>query len=264
MLQKRYQGFLKTRVLWESESVFNLKQLEIESPNSSIDISVDSSLRLGKYIERLVAFELQQHNNISVIAENVQIQEGKNTLGELDCLLIKNNQPVHLEIIYKFYLYDAVVGETEIDHFIGPNRKDSLIEKLIKLKEKQLPLLRSNTCKPYLDALGLKAESMVQQVYFKAQLFIPYRNQNILLDTLNNACVVGFYITKKELNEFIDCKFYVPIKKDWLIIPHTNVNWLNFNDFRAFADSYFEQKFSALCWVKFKNGNIKKIFIVSC
>ena len=219
-------------------------------------------MRLGKYIERLVSFELQQQTDISILSENIQIQDDKITLGELDCLIIKNNTPIHLEIIYKFYLYDDTVGKTEIEHFIGPNRKDSLTEKLVKLKNKQLPLLFSKACQPYLEELKLKLETISQQVYFKAQLFLPYTMQNIQLKTLNNNCIIGFYITKTDLDNFSNCKFYIPVKKDWLIIPHANVTWKNFNDFKTIVELYFEKKFSALCWVKHKNGVIKKMFLV--
>ncbi|WP_136480360.1 DUF1853 family protein [Cognatitamlana onchidii] len=262
MHQKRYEGFLRTPCLWENDSLFELKQFEIKSVLKKIDLSIDSKLRLGKYIERFVSFQLQNTNSISVIAENVQIQQEKITLGELDCILKKNNQPIHLEIIYKFYVYNPAVGTTEIDHVIGPNRKDSLIEKLEKLKEKQLPLLYSETCKPYISELGLNTEDISQQVYFKTQLFLPFKNQNIKLKTLNNECIVGFYISKNELIEFSECKFYIPIKKDWLVIPHPNVDWLNFQAFKVVAEAYLQQQYSPLCWVKFKNGTITKMFLV--
>ncbi|TYA70022.1 DUF1853 family protein [Seonamhaeicola marinus] len=262
MLQKRYQGFLATPCLWYKNSVFDLNQFEITSSSSKINFQIDESLRLGKYVERFVSFELAQHPNISVLAENIQILKDKITLGELDCLLLKDDQPIHLEIIYKFYLYDASVGNTEIEHFIGPNRKDALIEKLNKLKDKQLPLLHSKTCKPYLDRLNLRAENILQEVYFKAQLFLPYHNQDIQLQELNNDCVIGYYITRIDLADFEDCKFYIPTKKDWLIQPHPNVDWLNFNSFKTIATTYFESQFSTLCWVKFKNGALKKMFLV--
>ncbi|GAA4232918.1 hypothetical protein GCM10022291_08740 [Postechiella marina] len=260
MLTKRYEGYLNTPCLWQNDEVFNLRQLSIASIYTKIDIQIDNSLRLGKYIERLVSFELKQHAGISILAENIQIQKDKRTLGELDCLLLKDDKPIHLEIIYKFYLYDESVGNNEIAHFIGPNRKDALIEKLTKLKEKQLPLLYSSSCKPYLDTF--KAEDFSQQVYFKAQLFLPYTKQNIRLKTLNNACVIGCYITEKDLNDFKHCKFYIPTKKDWLITPHANIAWKNFDDFKIIANGYFKEKFSTLCWVKCKNGSLKKIFLV--
>ncbi|MEC3906643.1 DUF1853 family protein [Tamlana sp. 2201CG12-4] len=261
-LQKRYEGFLKTPFLWKKDVVFSLNQYETTPTPHNINISVNPKLRLGKYVEQLVSFELRQQENISIIAENIQIQQEKTTLGELDCLLLKNTTPIHLEIIYKFYLYDTSIGSTETEHFIGPNRKDALIEKLLKLKDKQLPLLYSSSCRSYLETFGLKAENIAQQVYFKAQLFVPYTNQNIQLKILNNDCVMGFYITKKELDNFTDCKFYTPIKKDWLVLPHTNVNWLTFNDFKVLSKDYVEQNFSTLFWVKLKNGIIKKAFFV--
>ena len=262
MIQKRYEGYLQTPCLWINGAIFNLHPFEIKSKSNKIEMALDENLRLGKYVERLVSFELGQQNNISVISENIQIQDNKTTLGELDCLLLKNNKPIHLEIIYKFYLYDDSVGHSEIDHFIGPNRKDSLKEKLTKLKEKQLPLLYSNACKSYLNKLDLEAENMSQQVYFKAQLFLPFSNQNMTLKTLNTDCVIGFYINQNELDQFNDCKFYIPNKKDWLILPHKNVNWLDFQSFKTITQDYFEQKFSALCWVKFNNGVLKKLFLV--
>jgi len=262
MLQKRYKDFLNTPHLWQNKAVFDLKQFDTSSLSHKIDITIDENLRLGKYVERLISFELQQHENISVLAENIQIQQDKITLGELDCLLLKNDKPIHLEIIYKFYLYDASVGTSEIDHFIGPNRKDSLIEKITKLKEKQLPMLYSDACKPYLDALNLESEKITQQVYFKAQLFVPFANQNVQLKTLNSDCIVGFYINRDNLEEFANYKFYIPNKKDWLQLPHTHVTWLYFHRFKEVAQNYFEQKFSTLCWIKCNNGELKKIFLV--
>lgn len=262
MIQKRYEGFLSTPFLWKSDIVSNLNPFEIVSKSDKISIRIDEKLRLGKYVERFVSFELGQQENISILAENIQIQHNKITLGELDCLLLKNNKPIHLEVVYKFYLYDTSFGETEIEHFIGPNRKDSLNEKIIKLKDKQLPLLYSGACKKYLKTLNLKSEDISQQVYFKAQLFVPLSSLDIQLKTLNTNCIAGFYINKNQLDQFNDCKFYLPKKKDWLVTPHTHVTWLNFNEFEIVAKDYFEQQFSPLCWVKLKNGTLKKIFLV--
>jgi hypothetical protein len=262
MLQKRYEGYLKTPCLWKNNALLDLKPFEINPEYHKIDIDIDEKLRLGKYVERLVSFELAQHEKIHVIAENIQIQDNKTTLGELDCLLFKNDICIHLEIVYKFYLHDVSVGTNEIEHFIGPNRKDSLKEKLTKLKEKQLPLLYNDATETYLKSLELKKNIIKQAVYFKAQLFVPYLNTNIKLKKLNPDCVVGFYINQNQLHQFTDCKFYIPNKKDWLIIPYQNVNWILFDAFRSIAKDYFEQQFSPLCWIKFKNGALKKMFLV--
>lgn len=263
MIQKRYDGFLSTPFLWKNDAVLGLTQFNTPSTKSTVfNLSINNKLRLGKYIEHFVLFELNTYDDISVLAENIQIQDDKRTIGELDCLFLKNNQPVHLEIVYKFYLYDNSKEANEIHCFIGPNKKDSLFEKVTKLKNKQLPLLHTNTCKPYLEALNLLADNVKQYVYFKAQLFVPFSNQNIVLHTLNTDCIVGYYIKKQELVALKTSKFFIPCKKDWLVIPHPNVKWMNFDLFTVKVEDYFTRKFSPMCWVKFKNGKLNKMFVV--
>ena len=247
--------------MWNGAIIYALNQFDIESKSTKFDAEINEKLRLGKYIERLVSFQLKQEESISIICENIQIQQNKITLGELDCIIKKENTVIHLEIIYKFYLFDESVGTTEIDHFIGPNRKDSLKEKLEKLSKKQLPLLYSDECKTYLNSINLEASEMEQQVYFKAQLFVPFQHQN-KLSTLNKNCIAGFYCNLKELHQFTDCKFYIPIKKDWIIIPHKNVSWLKFDEFDIELIEYINRKFSPLCWLKKQNGEILKFFMV--
>lgn len=262
LLQKRYEGFLQTPCLWKDHTVFDLEQFKIDKKSTQINIEIDEKIRLGKYIERLVSFQLVQENAIDILCENVQIQKEKRTLGELDCILKQENTVIHLEIIYKFYLYDAVVGNSEIEHFIGPNRKDSLLEKLTKLKEKQLPLLYSDECKTYLSSINLESSKMQQQVYFKAQLFVPFSNRKIQLRQLNTDCICGFYIHKNEIHQFVNDKFYIPNKKDWIVIPHENVNWISHTNFLPIAEEYAQKKFSPLCWMKQHNGEILKMFLV--
>ncbi|WP_299665272.1 DUF1853 family protein [uncultured Polaribacter sp.] len=261
-IQKRFEGFLQTSCLWNGNTVYELDQFYIQLKSTKIDLEINENLRLGKYIERFVSYQLAQDLSVEIISENIQIQQEKRTLGELDCIVLRDQKTIHLEIIYKFYLYHASVGETEIEHFIGPNRKDSLVEKLSKLKEKQLPLLYSDECSAYLSTLNLNAKNMEQQVYFKAQLFVPYANLNIQLKQLNLDCIVGFYINQKELKQFSNCKFYIPNKKDWLVIPNQNVPWLNYTDFNQKSNDYLERQFSPLCWLKKQNGEIKKFFLV--
>ena len=209
----------------------------------------------------MVSFELASHKNIRILAENVQIQNGKTTLGELDCLLKKDKQVIHLEIVYKFYLYDDHIGDSEIDHFIGPNRKDALTEKLSKLKNKQLPLLHTAPCRDYLKTLGLRIDDIIQKVYFKAQLFLPYQKE-IKLTQLNPDCIYGFYFHRNQLEQFKSCKFFIPNKKDWLVIPYPNVDWLNFNDFEEKVNAFFDDEYSPMVWIKSKNGEIRKAFVV--
>ncbi|CAM1353885.1 DUF1853 family protein [Tenacibaculum insulae] len=262
-IQLQYEGFLNTPFLWHGKGVFNFKPFKSSVIKTAIfSALITQKLRLGKLVERFVSFDLHQNSTIKIIAENIQIQREKLTLGELDCLLMQDKTPIHLEIVYKFYLYDSSVGNTEIEHFIGPNRKDSLVEKLTKLKEKQLPLLYSKECNAYLKELKLASEKIEQQIYFKAQLFVPFGKQNIQLNTLNQNCITGFYINQKELLKFNDCKFHIPTKHNWLVKPHTNIDWLNFKSFLPAVNQFLINKKSPLCWLKKPNGELFKIFVI--
>lgn len=260
-IQAQYHGYLHTPLLWEN-TVFGLKQFEFSTERETVfNESIPENLRLGKRVERFVSSELQQNKNVTALLENVQVQNEKITVGEIDCILKQNNVPIHLEIIYKFYLFDNRVGTSEIEHWIGPNRNDDLLKKLTKLKEKQLPLLYNPLTKPLLDSLNLKASELQQAVCFKAQLFVPYQ-KDVEFTLLNKDCVNGFYVSISDIQQFEDCKFYIPTKTNWLLEVQTQVQWLNYTLFSEKVETITNEKTSPLCWIKFPNGNIQKFFVV--
>src|SRR5690606_6379440 len=164
-LQQQYQGYLQTPLLWNKQALFGLHQLQIPKQKTSVfNRKTAKNLRLGKLVEQFVSTELSGIKEISILLENIQIQHGKQTLGELDCILEFDNTPIHLEIVYKFYLYDVEEKDSEIEHWVGPNRNDTLLTKLTKLKEKQLPLLFNPRTKTVLEELHLKADNIQQLV----------------------------------------------------------------------------------------------------
>ncbi|TYA59023.1 DUF1853 family protein [Formosa maritima] len=262
-LNLQYQGYLNTPNMWFGNAVYNLQQLEIEAINTSnFNEFIASNLRLGKRVEQFVFHELKHVTYISILAENLQIQQEKHTLGEIDALLLIDNKPVHLEIVYKFYVYDDSVGNTELDHWIGPNRKDSLVEKLVKLKNKQLPLLYHSVTLKYLENYNLEVEQISQQVFFKAQLFVPYLSEKTNYEWVNKDCIIGFYVNKEELIHFKDCKFYIPSKVNWLVESYPQVPWLEYSLFLEKVISILDEQTSPLVWIKHPNGEINKVFIV--
>jgi hypothetical protein len=258
-IQQQYQGFLNTPFLWK-DTFYGLQQIQFPAINTSIfKGNLTKNPRLGKRVESFVSCYLQQFETIEIIHENIQIQQEKITIGELDCILTQNTVPVHVEIIFKYYLYDASVGTTEIEHWIGPNRNDSLEQKIEKLSTKQLPLLFREATKNY---LSIAASKMQQKVFFKAQLFVPFTNQNISFKELNSSCVSGFYIYQHELRKFSDCKFYIPTKINWLLEPQKNVDWISYKTFKEQTEPLLLSKKSPLCWIKQPNREINKLFLV--
>lgn len=262
-IQLQYEGFLNTPLLWKSDFIFSLKQLEFPKRNiTKFNSSIPKNLRLGKRVERFTSYEFKHYSSIKILAENIQIQKGKITTGEIDFIIQHNNTPIHLEVVYKFYLYDETVGSTELEHWIGPNRKDSLIKKLTKIKSKQHPLIFKPETLPLFKKLNLNVASIEQKVYFKAQLFVPFHLKNNSFDLINNKCIKGFYIHFNELYQFKTFKFYIPQKVNWLQEVKTQIKWKNYNSILPKIDNLIQNKTSPLCWIKQTNGEVSKIFIV--
>jgi len=258
--QIRFEGFLKTPTLWVSTNIHELKQFSIEQKSIVFNLDIDNKQRLGKYVERFVSHQLVNTEGISLIAENIQISKDKITLGELDFLINKNGKPIHLEVIYKFYLCDPSLKG--LDCWIGPNKKDSLVEKLNKLREKQLPLLYSKECEKYLKSISLQSADISQQVYFKAQLFLPLGKNPSINSLINTDCIAGFYCSLHTLTEFKNAKFFIPSKKDWLMTPHTNVAWMAYEKYLEESKTYLDRQFSPMCWMKTTSGELKKFFLI--
>lgn len=261
-LQRNFEGYLNTPLLWQDAKVYNLQQCDLTKwTHHKFTLKSTGKLRLGKLVERFVCHQLSDHDSYTILAENVQIQDGKKTIGELDALLLMKNEPIHLEIVYKFYLYEPDEGNDELSHWIGPNRKDSLIQKLYKLKQKQLPLLYHPQTLVLLDNLSLDRTKIKQQVLFKAQLFLPLDYPKIVCSNLNPDCIKGFYITKNELHRFETAKFYIPEKINWLMEVDRDVNWLNYEAFTSEVTEWLDKKLAPLCWLRM-NGVLRKFFVV--
>ena len=259
--QRQFSGFSCTPHLFKSE-IKGLKPY-IEIPNKTIvfNAEINPKVRLGLRVERFVSEELKQNPEIEILIENYQVRENKHTIGELDCLFLRKKTPIHLEIQFKYYLIDPSLGNDEIDQCIGPMRRDTLNEKLTKLKHKQLPLLFAEETRPLLNELNLKANRFEQYIYFKAQLFMPY-GKNITLKQLNPNCIYGFYFNYSELLKFSHCKFYKPKKTDWLLEVSPNVNWLTYENLLPQLKIYEEEKYAPLLWLKYPNGELTKCFVV--
>jgi len=260
-LQRQFTGYRGTPLLWEGE-LFSLSQFKFAGSSGLIfDAQMDKRVRLGHLVEYFVQFELENENGINVLANNVQVYSNKRTVGEFDLFIESEKTHYQIEVVFKFYLYDKNIGDSEIDRWIGPNRKDSLIEKITKIKKKQFPLIELPESVKVLETYGLDATKMKQCVYFKAKLYTPI-DENVELERLNSDCVAGFYISFKDLDRFSDYKIYIPSKHNWLVKADDNVNWLDYETASNEILAMIEEKRSPLVWFKNANGIIEEGFVV--
>jgi hypothetical protein len=261
--KKQFQGFINTPALWKDSLVFGMEQFILPELTLNNEIpEFNPKIRLGKLVENFVFEVLNQSSSTELLAENIQIRKEKISIGEIDCILKSLNEFIHLEIVYKFYLFDDQISGSDLHKWVGPNRNDTLVHKLTKLRDKQLPILYKEETKRSLDTLNLDFENILQKVLFKAQLFVPRAKLSDTFPTINNHCIKGFYISYNDLTDLKFDMFYIPSKRDWLTEPNKEVEWLNFEDFNTQITVYFKEERAPLCWLKKSDGTMEKFFVV--
>ncbi|MEM6770288.1 MAG: DUF1853 family protein [Bacteroidota bacterium] len=259
----RHAGFLATPTLWQGEDVSTYEQIELPVANSNAAApEPKQGLRLGKLVETYVCDALKRSSEITWITDGLQIQHDKRTIGELDALYHHNGRPIHLEVAYKFYLYDTrQTYANPLAHWIGPNRKDNLALKLRKLHNKQFPLLHHPLTRTQLASFQLSPENIEQRLCFRGQLFVPYQ-KSLDVHPLNQQCVAGFYCSITELNWFAACTFFIPNKLDWLVVPHRGVAWRKYAEVVAEISASVGQQRSPLVWIRHPDERIERCFVV--
>lgn len=259
----RYKGYRATPSLFKTNVLPGFDCIKIHScPDFDFNPEAFKNQRLGKLVEEFVFFGLKQQNEIHWIAENLQIQRNKYTIGEIDALYLWKGQAIHLEVVYKFYLYDTLQSYTDpLDYWIGPNRKDTLQYKIEKLRQKQLPLLFKPETRDQLARYNLQVESIAQNICFKAQLFVPYNNDNVHTAPLNPDCISGYHIAFKDLAILKNSYFYIPKKLDWLAAPHHDVDWCSFSLAKSHIEEHIKAHRSPMVWLKHNTGQFEKCFV---
>ena len=270
-LINQFKGFLTTPPLWKEEFL-GLKQIQLPSLDFFKDsvvsfghTSLPLPFVLGKRMEKFLELILKKSPNYKIVAQNVQVLRDKITLGEIDFLLEQINPPevIHLETVYKFYIYDPSF-KNEMERWIGPNRKDSLLLKIKKLKEHQLPLLYKSETSSILSDLKLDIENLHQEVCFKANLFLPQGNPTADFSYLNKECIAGIWI---KMNSFSDqnygqFKYYSPKKLDWPCDPKENKIWYSYGEILPDIKKFHEQQRSPLVWIRRNENTFERLFVV--
>ena len=226
---------------------------------------------LGIQAEAYFESYLKHSKNYKLLTANLQIHTStsfsnrneRETLGELDYIVrkLKTNEVVHIELACKFYLYDVDAGVSEEEKWIGPNRKDSLHEKLEKIKLKQFPLINTRETIQKLKSLDIELPTS-QELCLKAFLFIPKKMDiNIFPDNYKN-CIVGHWIKQVDfINEDGNALYAIPDKKEWLFPYEQITNWLSISEIELEIQKQILDRKSPLIYKKISN-EIERFFVV--
>lgn len=265
----QFLGFLDTPPLWKDSGPIGIEQYLTRSvpeiTEKLEDLRVPENLILGKRVEYFLAYYLEHYTTEKILAHNLVISSGNRTLGEIDFLLqdALTLEVTHLELAYKFYLYDSEIGPEE-QRWIGPNRRDHLLKKLDRLEKHQFPLLFTEEVRQVINSLSPPLNKIQQKACFKASLFVPLKMLGRRLPLVNNECIQGYWIRWNEFTEreYGGHLFYSPRKPYWVLHPSSSDEWYDYNGIKEQLRHLLQQERSPLVWMKTSASDFERFFIV--
>ncbi|MFI8379686.1 DUF1853 family protein [Leeuwenhoekiella sp. NPDC079379] len=262
-LQLQYTGFLNTEQLIFAPFEFPFLNFQLKNFSDTLpdDFVMPQNIRLGQRMEVFMSAALK-NEHYTIRAKNLQIIANKRTLGELDFILEdhKEKKLIHLEMVYKFYFYRPEIEGDWRAKLIGPNAKDQLIFKLNKLSQHQFPILKNRNTQLYLKDLRLLDRYIEQQIYFKAQIFVPFKFTTDQVISKFQNCVAGIYFRREQLDFFLNSEYtyYIPPKNDWVSKPSEFEEFLPYRSFYKKISAALEEQRSCMFWVKDCNTKVCK------
>lgn len=262
-------GFLETHSVSKESLIPNVSNFELILGEiqsfSDADLKLPERLMLGKRAERYFSEWLKRSSEYELIAENIQVIDQKQTLGEFDFIVRRKSdqQLIHIELVYKFYVFDPTAIGSEFTRWIGPNRKDRLDYKVEKLTNHQFPLMFHEAAIKKLNDLKVDTSNIEQQVLFLANLFVP-TNEEVNFDKVNESAVEGKWMNLSEWEEAFNTtiQFAIPPKINWFSKELKDANWLSKDQAREKIRSMHNLERSPLIYAKDGAGNQRRDFVV--
>ena len=264
--QRQFKGFLSTPPIWRNTQ-FNIQQFEFPEVDLT-DFSptpIPQKIRLGHQMEYVFKQLLDYCPQYDVLVHNLPIRNGKQTIGEIDFILrnAETQQLIHVELTYKFYIINPDISEP-IHQLMGPNRRDMFFTKMEKIKNEQFSLLHSQPGSTALSEKGIDVTQINHQVCYKAQLFEPYGSKPLNLRPLNPNCIVGYWLRMADFqtDTFKNHQFYIPFKSQWVLEPHTNVEWKPHFETLLEINLRLLKQNAPMVWMKKSETEYEKFFVV--
>lgn len=263
---EQVKGFINTPTLWEGKLLeveqFNFPLLELE--NFTIR-DIPKNIRLGHQVEHIFNQLVNYHKGYEILLVNQPIKNEIRTIGEID-FIIQNTETkeiTHIELTYKFYIIDITISD-KVHQLIGPNKRDSFYDKIEKIKNKQFKLLHTKEAANLLHNNKIAIKKNSSKTVFKAQLFKPYKANNLNIAPFNNDCICGYWLRMRDFDtlEFNSQYFYLPSKKEWIIATHENVVWSSFKNIKTEIEESHKRNHSPMVWMKKSQQEFEKFFII--
>lgn len=243
----------------------NALLLQLDRQSSHVEAHFNSlgKMPMGKYFEQLLFFILERDERYEVVANNLPVRKGKDTIGEIDLMLrnVRTHQLEHWEIALKYYLQSQPSDDHSV--MLGPNAIDNLAKKMSKLTQHQLPLTTD------LSPFGISdTESVVDRLFIKGQFFykLGYKDGcNIFPSAANPMHEKGWWCFLSSMDMIPDQNLLwtTILKPDWIGIQTLESinNSFDFNELKDSLKQHFQQEIhSVLCvGMQEENGLWKEV-----
>lgn len=134
-------------------------------------LSEEPDRRLGHRFETLLAQWLEWDPRYQLLAKNLQVQSGGQTIGEFDFIVLdrEQNQYFQLEVACKFYL--GLPDTQDPSRWFGPMLRDRLDIKLNHMRQQQSQLAQHPAAQHMLAEHGWQIDQT--RCLMKGRLFYP-------------------------------------------------------------------------------------------
>lgn len=259
-LQNQFDSFINSSSILTNKYEFNFPLFNVPVVGNITPPKTNAKL-LGKRMEDFLHHALEQSDNYQILHNSLQVIDDKVTIGEIDFIINEKNtnHTIHLELAYKFYLFNPKIATNQIDGWVGPNNNDSLHKKLSKLTNKQFPLLHNKATK---KSIG-ETENIKQRLCLLGKLFMPYTEQAFNFNYINKSCLDGFWMSAQDFENKFNKQwdsFFIPEKQHWHTSAPKNEIWLTYNIISLPLKHQLLAKKSPMLWAK-KGKQVVKLFI---
>lgn len=189
--------------------------------------------RLGIYYEDLIYEILTKSQENIKLERNIQVKQHKITQGEFDFICHSPRFNFHLECAVKFYL--RVGSGQELNHYIGPGKKDRLDIKWNRLLDHQLPLSDTDAGREVLAKLGVSTPK--KALLLQGYLFHPLADSDVsnLAAGINPEHLKGWWVRPSQIELLDRHSHYAVMEKPYWLTPRIDKAF-DFKQLRLLGD----------------------------
>jgi hypothetical protein len=182
-----------------------------------------SNRRLGHRFETCVSAWFRHHPEWDIKAANHVVQLGKRTAGEIDLLVERSGEVLHLELAVKFYL--STSGSAQWNTWVGVDPVDRLDIKLDKFKT-QVALSAQPEVASHLEQFGWEVGQ--RSVWMKGWFFEHFKRMAapVLPKDAAPDCNVGWWCHALDWPEIWSAAgdWVAIAPKHWLRVRHNTAD----------------------------------------